>query len=121
MADRTSIKLLDGPRRFHSLDEEDSCSLEVGELSSASESDSSSSDEELDSADDLASLSTTSATALGFGDLCRLSLESFFGVPPRGVPHGVPSGVPRGIPFGKVFGVAFRLLEFGFPVSMEES
>ena len=113
-ADRTSSELSNGPPDFHSLDEEDSCSREVDKLSSDSDSDSSTSDEELDSAEDFASISTTSATALGFGDLCRSSLESFFGVPPRGVPHGIP--------FGIVFGVAPRLLELlGFPVEMETS
>ena len=111
-ADRTSSELSNGPPDLHSLDEADSCSREVDKLSSDSDSNSSSSDKELVSAGDSASISTTSATALGFGDLCRLSLESFFGVPPR--------GVPRGVPFGVVFGVAPRLLELlGFPVEME--
>ena len=85
-ADRTSNELSDGPPGFHSLDEEDPCSREIDKLSSDSDSDSSSSDEELDPAGDSASISTTSATALGLGDLCRLSLGSFFGVPPRGIP-----------------------------------
>ena len=106
----------DGPPGFHSLDEEDPRSREADKLSSDSDSDSSSSDEELDSAGDSVSISTTSATALGLGDLCRLSLGSFFGVPPR-----VPRGVPRGSPFDVVFGVAPRLLGFGSPVEMEAS
>ena len=116
-ADRTSNELSDGTPGVHSRGEEDPCSREVDKLSSDSHSDASSSDEELDSAGDSASISTTSATALGLDDLCRLSLGSFFGVPPR----GVPLGVPRGVPFGVVFGVAPRLLGFGFPEEMEAS
>ena len=95
-ADHTSNELSDGPSGFHSLGEEGSCSREIGKLPSDSDSGSSPSDEELDSAGDSVSISTTSATALGLGDLCRLSLESFFGVPPRGVPRGVPFGFFRG-------------------------
>ena len=64
VADRTTIKLADGPRTFHSPDEEDSDSLEVDNLSSGSESESLSSDDELDSSDGSALISTTSTTAL---------------------------------------------------------
>ena len=110
VADRTTIKLSDGPRTFHSLDDEDACSFEIYKLSSDSESESSSSDDEVDSSDGSALIYITSATALGLGDFGRLSLESFFGAPPRGVPRGVPCGVPLGV----VFGVAIRLLGFGF-------
>ena len=118
MADRTTIKLSDGPRTFHSPDAEDFCSFEVDKLSSDSESDQSSSlDDELDPSDGSALISTVSATALGLGDFGRLSLESFFGAPTRGVPRGVPYGVPLGV----VFGVAIRLLEFGFLAGIEES
>ena len=85
VADRTTIKLSDGQRTYHSFDEEDSCSLEVDKLPSDPESESSSSDDELDSSDGSALISTTSATALGLGDFGRLSLEPFFGAPPRGV------------------------------------
>ena len=116
-ADRTSGEFSNGPPGSHSLDEEDFCSREVDKLSSDSNSDPPSSDEELDSAGNSASISKTSATALDLGDLCRLSLESFFGV----LPQGVPRGVPRGDPFGVVFGVAPRLLGFDFPVKLEAS
>ena len=64
VADRTTIELTDGPRIFHSLHEEDSCSLEVDKLSSDSESESSPSGDELDSSDGAALISTASATAL---------------------------------------------------------
>ena len=57
----------DGPRSFHSLVEDDSCSCEVDKLSSDSDLDPSSSDEELDSADDSASI---------FLQLQRLRLSS---------------------------------------------
>ena len=114
LADRTSSDLPNGPPIFHSLDEEDRSSHEVDKLSSDSDSDSSSSGEDLDSSGDSAPILTTSATALGFGDLCHFSLGSFLGVPPR--------GVPRGVPFGVVFGVAPRLLALrGLSVEMEAS
>ena len=83
--------------------------LETDKLSSDPESESSSSDDELDSSDGSALISTTSATELGLSDFGRLSLESFSGAPPRGVPRGVPCGIPLGM----VFGVAIRQMEFG--------
>ena len=67
LADRSPNELPNGPRDFHSLDEDDSFSLEVDKLSSDSDSKSPSSDEELDYSD-AASISATSATALCFGD-----------------------------------------------------
>ena len=112
-----SHELSDGPPGFHSLDEGDPFSREGDKLSSDSDSDSSPSDDELDPAGDSGSISTISATALGLGDLCRLPLESFFGVLRRGIPRGIP----RGVSFGVVFGVAPRLLGFGFLVGMEAS
>ena len=115
VADRTSIKLSDGQRIFHPPDDEDSCSLEINKLSPDRESESSSSDDELDSSDGSESTSTTSAAALGSGDFGRFSLGSFSVAPPRGMPRGFPCGIP----FGMVFGT--RLLEFGFPASIEES
>ena len=117
VADRTTIELADGPRTFHSLDEDDSCSLEIGKLSSDSESEPSSSDDDLDSSDGSASVSTTSATALGLGDFGRLYLGAFFEASPRGVPHGVPYGVPLEV----FLGVAIRLFEFGFLAGVERS
>ena len=74
LADCASSELLNGPPNFHSLDEEDLSSRGVDRLSSDSDADSSS--DELDSAADSAPISTTSATALGFGDLCRFSSGS---------------------------------------------
>ena len=116
-ADSTTIELSDGQRIFHSLDEEGSCSFESDKLSSGSESESSFSGDELDSSDGSALISTTSATELGLGDFGRLSLESFFEAPPRGVPRGLPCGFP----FGVVFGVAVRLLELGLLTGIAES
>ena len=115
MADRTTIGLTDGPRTFHSLDEDSF--FEIDKLQSDSESESSSSDDEPDSSDGSALISTIPATALGLGDFGRLSFEAFFEDSPRGVPRGVPFGVPLGV----FFGVTFRLLEFCFLAGIEES